>query len=179
MEMGLEAQWVPDPTMLLDKKIYQSLYKNNSFTRPQKPYLFFYFLGNITEISTENVYYWANKKNLEVIYVTGNSKRDRYMKTYASIEQWLFLLANAEYVITNSYHCAVFSTIFNKKYGVLLLKGSNESMNTRLDSLWEVFEIEKRILTENNFEALEKLYNPIFNSDLVNTLQLFSKHIEE
>jgi len=100
------------------------------------------------------------KRNLEVVYVTGNNNHDSYTKTYASIEQWLFLLAHAEYVITNSYHCAVFSTIFNKKYGVLPLTGRHRGMNTRFDSLWEIFEIEQRILGKDNFEVLDKPYRP-------------------
>lgn len=165
--IGVDAQWVPDPTMILDKEVYLSLYNNKDFPKPNKPYLFFYFLGNKTEISKKSIYEWAKKRNLEVIYVTGNNNHDRYPKTYAGIEHWLFLLSHAEYVITNSYHCAVFSTIFNKKYGVLPLKGKDRSMNTRFDSLWELFRIEKRILTKNIFEVIDKPY--IYNFDKTTT----------
>lgn len=172
-KMGVDAQWVPDPTMLLDKKIYQSLYKNSNFSKPTKPYLFFYSLGNKTEISKKHVYEWAKKRNLEVIYVTGNNNHDSYKKTYASIEQWLFLLSHAEYVITNSYHCAVFSTLFNKQYGVLSLKGRHVGMNTRFDSLWEIFELEERMLEKDNFELLDKTYNPKINKTLTEKFENF------
>lgn len=33
-------------------------------------------------------------------------------------------------------------------------------MNTRFDSLWEIFEIEQRILAKDNFEVLDKSYSP-------------------
>jgi len=79
-------------------------------------------------------------------------------KFYATIPEWLYLVDNAEYVVTNSFHCAVFSTIFHKSFGVIKLTGDMESNNARFDSLFELRKIEPRYITELDLTVLEKPY---------------------
>lgn len=160
-ELGVKAEWVPDPTLLLKPDIYRSLYKNDNFMLKSKPYLFLYLLGNNTEYSITNVFSWAKNKNIDIVYVTGNSNIDTYNKVYASIPEWLFLLDNADYVITNSFHCCVFSSLFNRQFAAFPVKGSIEGMNTRLESLWELLEIPPRVIKSNDFSILEKKYRKI------------------
>ena len=161
-ELGVKAEWVPDPTLLVKPDIYRSLYKNDNFMLKSKPYLFLYLLGNNTEYSINNIFSWAKNKNIDIVYVTGNSNIDTYSKVYASIPQWLFLLDNADYVITNSFHCCVFSSLFNRQFAAFPVKGSIEGMNTRLESLWELLEIPPRVIKSNDFSILDIKYTPKF-----------------
>ena len=97
------------------------------------------------------------EKDLEVVYVTGNGVINNREKFFATIPEWLYLIDNAEYVITNSFHCCVFSSLFGKKFGVVKLKGKYAGMNTRMESLFTQLEIEQRWL-EGDFSVLDTEY---------------------
>lgn len=157
-DLGVKAEWVPDPTLLLAPVVYRNLYKGKGISIKSKPYLFLYLLGNNTKYSLNVIHSWAKKKNIDIVYITANSKIDPYNKVYANIQQWLFLLDNADYVITNSFHCCVFSSLFEKQFAVLPVKGSIDGMNTRLESLWELLEITPRVINKNDFSILDEKY---------------------
>ena len=153
------AEWVPDPTLLLDVDVYRTLYKDEPVIKPDKPYCFLYILKNEFSISIQSIYDWADKKGIDVIYITGNSKQDTYRKTYSTVPEWIYLIEHAEYVITNSYHCSIFSLLFKKKFGVISLKGENNmGMNNRFDSLFQWFEIEERFI-DSDFNVINKEIN--------------------
>ena len=168
------AEWVPDPTMLLDVDVYRSLYEKEPFKKPSKPYCFFYFLSNECDFSVKTLYAWAKKKNIDIIYVSAGLRIDKYKKNYATISEWIYLLENAEYVITNSYHCSVFSLLYRKKFGVVPLSGKNvwASMNTRIDSLFELFQIKERYIhsdfsvleTEVDWQSVSNIFQNLRNS---------------
>ena len=142
------AEWVPDPTMLFNSDIYRNLYKSEEMIKkPARPYCFLYIVGNSINFSIESIYKWAESKNIDVEYVTANLRQDKYKKTYSTIPEWIYLLENAEYVITNSFHAAAFSLIFNKEYLVIPKIGKNS--NERLYSLFAMFNIEDRIMNDN------------------------------
>lgn len=154
------VDWTPDPTMLLEAEDYRKLYRIECNKIKDKPFLFLYMLNNTCDFDIDNVYKFAKGKGLNVIYVTGNGVVDNKEKEYASIPEWLWLIDNAEFIITNSFHCAVFSTLFNKQYGVIRLTGKFTGMNKRLESLFSRFDIKERYITNNDFSVLETFYNP-------------------
>ena len=159
------AEFRCDPTLLLTAKDYRSLYKENYGTsKRQNPYLFLYMLKNTCDFDIQKAYEFAERKNLEVVYVTGNGKIDRYEKTFATISQWLSLIDNAEYVVTNSFHCCVFSLIFEKKFGVVPLTKTLAGMNSRIETLSEIFGIKPRWIMKDGdgvFSVLEEEVNPV------------------
>lgn len=150
-----DAEWVPDPTMLLDTDIYRNLYNDELLKKPNRPYCFVYFLSNECDFSVKTLYDWAKKRNIEVLYVTANLQIDKYEKTYVSIPEWIYLLEHAEYVITNSYHGSVFSLLFKKKFGVIPLSKDCADMNSRFDTLFEQFQIDERYL-HADFSVLDR-----------------------
>ena len=159
------AEFRCDPTLLLTADNYRSLYKENDDTFKRKnPYLFLYMLNNTCDFDIQKVYEFAERKNLEIVYVTGNGKIDRYEKTFATIPQWLSLIDNAEYVVTNSFHCCVFSLLFEKKFGVVPLTKTFAGMNSRIETLSEIFGIKPRWIMEDEsgvFSVLEEEVNPV------------------
>lgn len=148
------AEWVPDPTMLLAADAYRTIYKDEPLKRQDKPYCFLYFVKHECDFSFQALYDWAKKNNLEVVYVSANLQLDKYEKIYATIPEWIYLLEHAEYVITNSYHCSVFSLMFKKNFGVIPLSKEKE-LNTRFDALFELFRIEKRFVNNSDFSISE------------------------
>lgn len=152
------AEWVPDPTMLLSAEDYRKLYEDSNIQKPSKKYLLLYMLGNECDFDIKNVYDFAQRKGIEVVYVTGNLVLDRYPKQFATIPEWLCLLDNAEYVITNSFHCGVFATLFHKQFGIVALAGSFAGMNARIESLFELRGTGKRYVTNDDFSVLDMDY---------------------
>lgn len=154
------AEWVCDPTLLLSADDYRNLYKDNLSTirKQMKKFLVLYMLGNECKFNIQTIFNWANEKQLDVIYITGNRIVNKRIKFFATIPEWLYLLDNAEYVITNSYHCSVFCTIFNKRFGIIPLTGKDKEMNSRFDSLFELRGIGNHYITEYDFSVLQTNY---------------------
>ena len=154
------AEWVCDPTLLLDAHEYRNLYNENTIRKPSKKYILLYMLSNENDFNINRVFDFAKKKNLDVIYITGNYSADRRNKYYATIPEWLYLIDNAEYVISNSFHCAIFSILFNKQFAVVKLSGIHEGMNTRMESLFEMYQMPRRFIENNDFSVLDIPYKP-------------------
>jgi hypothetical protein len=114
-------------------------------------------LNNECDFDIQKVYDFAKEKKLEVVYVTGNGVVDKREKLFATIPEWLYLIDNAEYIVTNSFHCCVFSSLFEKKFGVVKLKGKSAGMNTRIYTLFNLLGIEERFV-DDDFSNIEKSY---------------------
>ncbi|MBR5433589.1 MAG: polysaccharide pyruvyl transferase family protein [Bacteroidales bacterium] len=155
-DCGVQAEWVVDPTMLLPADTYRELYRGTSVPEcKSKQYLLLYMLNNLQKYDVEPIYEFARKRNLDVVYITGNGVVDKRKKYFATIPEWLYLIDNAEYIVTNSFHCCVFSALFQKKYGAVKLTGKNAGMNERLESLFARFESIPRYIENNDFSALD------------------------
>jgi hypothetical protein len=169
------AEWAPDPTMLLNNVDYRALYGPINQSDNEGPYCLVYMLSNECDFSIETVYDWANTINNKVLYITGNVKHDKYEKTYATIPEWLYFIDKAEYVITNSFHCSVFSLLFQKKIGVVPLTGKSTGMNSRFDSLFETFDIQQQFIDAsfavfNNYLDWNSVFDKMKNMQRTNTL---------
>lgn len=140
----IDAQLILDPCFLLSDDYY------NKFANPQgltlsKPYVFLYLLGGEIEPSVMEIFTWAKDNKLEVVYVASQGREDDFPKNYATIEQWLFLLSNAKYVFTNSYHGMALSIIYHKQFLVFPLIGLMQGMNGRILYLSQTNKLDKRI----------------------------------
>lgn len=68
---------------------------------------------------------------------------------------WLGGIREAEFVLTNSYHCVVFSLIFHKNFAVVLEKSNLSGMNDRFFTLLKLTGLENRIVSsENDIDAI-------------------------
>lgn len=138
-QIGVKSEWVPDPTLLLDRNVYQNIASNK--VKGESKYIFVYLLNYPTKLSIKEIFKFAEKNHLEVLYVASQGQVDQYEKENLQIEEWLGGIANAEYVITNSFHCCAFSIIFNVSFSFISLNKSAISMNDRVLSLLEMFNI--------------------------------------
>lgn len=154
-----DAELVCDPTLLLEAEEYRNLYRSEGVPPPQHKYLLLYMLSNQCDFDIQKVYDFAKQRGLQVVYVTGNGVLDKREKRFATIPGWLSLVDNAEYVVTNSFHCCVFSSLFGTKFGVARLKGKFAGMNTRLESLFKQLELEPRWIGDD-FAVLERECEP-------------------
>lgn len=130
----LDAVKVIDPTLLLGKEDYEKI---RIPVNIKKPYLLLYLLGNPIQQSTHDFYAFAKKNSLDVIYVASQGKNDEFEKYPAQVGEFIDLVANAEYVITNSFHCTVFSLLYHRKFLTIPLVDGYERMNCRVEDLLE------------------------------------------
>lgn len=144
-----------DPILLHGAEKYRQLYRINGFSIPEEKYLLFYFMNNDGKYDRKAVFDYARSKGLKVIYVT-DDWHSGLERSFPGVTEWIGLLDHAEYVVTNSFHCAVFSLIFEKKFGVIKRFGSHNGMNTRIDSLFETLGVQPRYIDDSGFEILDR-----------------------
>ena len=155
-----KPQWVLDPTLLLDRPEWDIVCTER---RIQGNYLFCYFLGMSKKHRLIAAQY-AKKKNLRLIIMPylrgvfetcdafiGNSD-DRLFNV--SPEDFISLIKNAKCIITDSFHAAVFSAIYNKEFFVFE-RPEKVSMGSRIDSLMKIFRTEKRYCDTMEKQSVE------------------------
>lgn len=143
-----------DPVLLLNAEAYRKLYHEDGAQKREGKYLLFYYLDNGVDFDRQKIFDWASKRGLEVVYVT-DDWHENYERSFPDIPGWLKLIDDAEYVVTNSYHCSIFSLIFGKRFGFIKRTGSQTGMNSRMETLFGLCGIEPRFIDSESFETLE------------------------
>lgn len=155
------AQFVCDPTMLLDKNEWGKLAENSKICINEK-YILVYALSymynpfpkiyNIIDSISEKF------NNIKVIYLDG-SKHDLLRKNSKVIKnagpnEFLYLFKNAEFVITTSFHGTAFSIIFGKPF-YSVVKRIN-SKDDRMPSLLKELNCTSSIINYDSVELKTK-----------------------
>lgn len=120
------AEQVLDPTLLLCKEDYSQLI-NQAQTDDLPSNLFCYILDMNDEKKAliKNV---EEEKGLKSFVIGLDDEQ-------SSVEQWLRYFRDSEYIVTDSFHGLVFSTIFNKPF---LLINNEFRGNARFESLIKI-----------------------------------------
>ena len=145
--LGIENRRIDlDPTMLLTKEEWLSQF--NISVNPKQKYIFAYYF-ELTDTLRSYIEQLAKKMDCTVVFVGNPLKvpfrcKCKALKTADPID-FVNAIANAEYVVTNSFHGTAFSIIFNKKFYVELLK-TDAKVNSRIENILHVFSLGKRII---------------------------------
>ena len=137
--LGVEAQHVLDPTMLVDIKHYIRHINSCKKQYPNRMCLAYILdesddksqlLHTIAKQCNYNIQQWENID-------TPSMKKP-------TVEEWLKGFHDAEFVFTDSFHGCVFSIIFNKPF--IAFGNVNRGM-TRFNSLLKMFGLEELLIT--------------------------------
>lgn len=161
-----EVYWVLDPTLLLEYDEWKKIIRPYPIKRP---YIFCYMLGKSKE-NKQFVLNVAEKLGMPVVTIPFVTKDNFISLTYGDIwvydagpGEFLSLIQNARYVITDSFHGSVFSIIFRKNF--FTLKRSNDdtrsSVNSRVYSLLEICQLEDRLINDVGSFDLANFANEI------------------
>jgi hypothetical protein len=140
---------MPDPTFLLNRQVYIKLTEDASHMYPEK-HLFIYLLDPTSE-QCRSIARLARILGLVPVsfypkdYKSLMHRSPEYLKAFGistvsspSLENWLRGIANADLIITDSYHGTVFSLIFNRPFYTLV----NQSRGlARFETLKALFPI--------------------------------------
>ncbi len=148
-----EVHWVLDPTLLLNHDEWTKIIRPYPIKRP---YIFCYMLGKKKE-NKQFVVRVAEKLNMPIVTMPGVANDDFISLTYGDTRvydagpgEFLSLIQNAEYVITDSFHGSAFSIIFRKRFFVLKRSDDDNrsSINSRVYNLLEICQLENRLIND-------------------------------
>lgn len=157
--LGKSCDIVLDPSMLISKNIWRSFEKKVNGLPPR---YIAKFIFNHDEVIEQKIAELSKKSGLPVITVGGNLLSKFKNGIYTGPigpNEWLYVLDNADYVVTDSFHGAAFSIIFNKNLYVSLAS----STNSRLITLVNTFGLNDCILCEKmhkeeiNYQIVQKI----------------------
>lgn len=146
--LGLKATQLLDPIFLLDDKQWmQYMSEKNSI---KEPYLLIYTPYNTVDKGV--IYQYARKianiENLKVVTFSWTYYKDQdadITVRFASPGDFLNLMMNAEFIITNSFHGTAFSINLKKRFWVFLPSG----FTTRITSVLKRFGLESRLIEDD------------------------------
>ena len=100
--------------------------------------------------------------NMSVFAKKSKAFHDRHMPIVsdASIENWLDMIINAEFVITDSFHCSCFCIMFNKPFIVIQQRWALSRLQTLIDT-YDIQNRWLRISSVDEFTINEEWFNPL------------------
>lgn len=131
-ELKQHVEHVLDPSMLISKDDYLQMAHLPKQFKPNS-YLLCYFMPNNDKQKAQIVDY-ARKHNLQIVMMAmfandyGLSEATIY--SAAGPQEFLGLIANAAAVFTSSFHCTIFSILFNRNLFVFQKKATSKTSDT-------------------------------------------------
>lgn len=147
-----QATVVADPTMLLTREEWQQEIVESDI-QEKEPYIFCYFLGTNQE-AREAVNNLKDQTGYKVVtirhmdeFVPSDDVFGDEAPYNVSPNDFIKYISEASYICTDSFHCTVFSIIFQRKFLTFyrFKKHSLTSRNSRIDSLLECFDLSDRL----------------------------------
>lgn len=149
---GRDACHVCDPTLLLSKKDWENAFKNEGSIVINNKYVFIYTMSRSDTIFKIAKDIAKRLGNIDIIHVpllyTPNTNDGITRLNNVSPPQWINLLKNAEYVMTDSFHATLFSINFNRPFSVIQNPMSN--LNSRINTILSKFGLLNRIYLDNS-----------------------------
>ena len=163
--------YVCDPVLLLDKNQYLAMKED---IKINDKYIAVYLVQK-SEMLDALIKFLKNRFNYKIVLLGGTTKRckcDIHI-TDLGPKEFLGWIEGAEFIIASSFHATVFSTIFQKKFAVLLPNGNG----TRIEQYLEMANIKNRVI--RNMEDIPKVLDKIeYNTDCtlrINSFITYSK----
>jgi hypothetical protein len=152
---SIESSVVPDPTALVSD--YTKIM--NPYEVKDKNYVFCYYLRSRDTIGkiSEHI---ASNNNLS-IYSPHNPHR-RWKEIGETVNpgprEWLYLLYNSKFVVTNSFHGTMLSILLNKPFIVVGIgSGEKSKYNERALNILKLCGLENRFVSDFNSAKVDEL----------------------
>ncbi len=145
--LGVEAQHVLDPTLLLKSESYAGLLSETEIRKlPKEPFVAVYILD-----SSEDKKRIVEQLSRKLRLITYNiAETDSVSDLLPSTELWVAAIHRAAFVITDSFHGTAFSINFHKPFVVL---GNEARGNGRFMSLLGMVGLVNRYISDATSES--------------------------
>ena len=166
-ELGKKVEHVLDPTLLLTSSDWQEI--ESSVSMP-KNYVLCYILGTKKCIS-DYAEKLGSTKGLPVYYMVTRPEYTDKKNVLIDIrpDQFLWLLHNASYVVTDSFHGSVFSINFNRNFYSFAKRETSESTgvdNDRIMDFLSLLGLEDRFVNDGSNIFLNDIDYETINNKL-------------
>lgn len=152
-----EVEMVLDPTLCVDINTWEEL----AAPREVKGDYIFYYGGIYHPKTYDTVRYISQKLGMPVVTIDyksfilkGGLFKGLHVAKDGSPANYLSLIKNAKYVVTNSLHGTIFASIFKKDFWVLTFKNTNV-YDDRIDSLLEQLGFADRKIYLEDIETIK------------------------
>ena len=170
---GKKAQVVCDPTILLSPQEWQNVLDDNEKIRGIKrngepysiegPYILTYLLGERSDIR-EEVRDLRNRSGIKIVNLPHIDNYHAMDDGLGDIDlydvdpfDFIRLIKNATYVVTDSFHGSVFSILMHKQFLTFYRKNISEKGNTnsRIDSLFNILGLDDRLFRGDSYAQIQ------------------------
>ena len=153
-QVGIRAQNVCDPTLLLSAGRYDQLIEDSLRGGV--------FIYNINIHKSDDIFFkelkaMADRRHIPVNVCMGGGYElsteffgDDVNYCYGTMSQFLGGIKNAQLVVACSFHCVVFAIIFHKQFVYVPIKGRHGKSNNRAIDLLNRLKLDGRIFDETN-----------------------------
>ena len=171
---NIDAQTILDPTLLYGKSNWnKEIMKMSTINLPGEDYIFVYFVITTYKEYRKYIEFLKKELGLKVLLIDRYNIKydcvDYHIKSATPID-FVNLIKNSTYVLTDSFHGTAFSTIFEKNVSVLKTSNYKRSLN-----LLETIRADYKMFS--NLEDLKLNFErPI---DYFSANEILNKKIEE
>ena len=142
------ATQVLDPVFCIDKQKYLNM-AQNAENKPTEDFIAYYIM-------------WPTKENKKIINHVQKKlgiKKAINLNPPMSIENWLWYIANAKFIVTDSFHGTSFALIFNKEFAAIPRETEYPS---RFKSIEKISGLSSRFFYNNNdIYTSDKILKPL------------------
>lgn len=165
---GKDVPVLVDPTLLLSRLHWHNIAKKPKWYKNEK-YILTYFLGKPSTIIKR----LSEKYNWKIFNMMDRKNFNIYV---SEVEEFLYLIENAQLICTDSFHGTVFSILFNRPFLVLnRVEKSMPDMTSRIDTLLELFGYQDRYIVNGRCNLSDE---EILHMDFSNVESIQKREIE-
>ena len=146
--LNKDIKVVLDPTLIISSEYWE---KKETSVGIEGNFVFCYLLGkNKTIIEySENI---AKELNSKLVIVQTNPIiNDSRVLTDIGVQEFLWLIHNAQHIITDSFHGTIFAINFRKQFSSFNKHEENISDNGRIGDILNRLHLSDHLLSNNNF----------------------------
>lgn len=174
---GVDAVHVLDPTLLLDGIDYENIIESESLLSESDNKYFAYYL--LSDMRGDGYLPSRVSKSLKLeaknIYIKSKNKVFKRLFSYNTVGQWIDGLKKSEFVVTDSFHCVVFSILFKKNFICLV----NEKKGIeRIENLLNQLGLEERLCRNSNMDLSRYKAEIDYNNVYSKLIELRKKSLD-
>ena len=173
---GREARVVLDPTMLLTSEQWSKVERKSKFT-PKNRYVLVYALGEKSADFKNSIKHYA--KEMEIFDIKTIQKNGREIPVGPA--EFLYLIHNAELILTDSFHASVFSVLYHKRF--ITFKRPGIDMSSRIVSLANTIGAKDKLDGDNNLDCKNGLdyvlIDQLIESERKQSIDFLKKALED
>lgn len=174
-----EISVICDPTIMLTAEEWTRIEKRpRKF--PYKKYILCYILGKYTQNMIEKIKEMAGDK-YHVVFLEHdcyNFKITTEEEFSYGPSEFVWLVRNAEKIITDSFHATVFSLLYEKKFCVISDGEATENMGSRFEQLSLTYCIKNIYAEQENFENVAEVDYDYVKDQMNQQREIFNNFLD-